>query len=149
MSVLPKRIQLEWKRIDKNPIPNIDIKPINNNLRYLNVTIMGAKDTPYQDGKFTVHMFLTKEYPMEAPKVQFKTKIYHPNINSIGQVCLDILKDKWSPAIQIRSLVLSIMALMSSPNPDDPLNNEAAEQWKSNLSDAHKIAEEYTKKYAK
>jgi len=64
---------------------------------------------------------------MNPPKVIFCTKIYHPNIDNLGRICLDILKDKWSPALQIRSVLLSIQALLSSPNPDDPLNNEAAE----------------------
>ncbi len=75
---------------------------------------------------------------MTAPKVVFNTKIYHPNIDNLGRICLDILKDKWSPALQIRAVLLSIQALLSSPNPDDPLNNEAAENWKTNEADALK-----------
>ena len=75
---------------------------------------------------------------MTAPKVVFNTRIYHPNIDNLGRICLDILKDKWSPALQIRSVLLSIQALLSSPNPDDPLNNEAAENWKTNEADAIK-----------
>ena len=67
---------------------------------------------------------------MEPPKVRFLTKIYHPNVDLLGRICLDILKDKWSPALQIRTVLLSIQALLSSPNPDDPLNNEAAKRWK-------------------
>ena len=75
---------------------------------------------------------------MSAPKVVFNTKIYHPNIDNLGRICLDILKDKWSPALQIRSVLLSIQALLSSPNPDDPLNNEAADHWKKDEADAIK-----------
>ena len=59
------------------------------------------------------------------------TKIYHPNIDRLGRICLDILKDKWSPALQIRTVLLSIQALLSAPNPDDPLANDVAEQWKT------------------
>lgn len=81
---------------------------------------------------------MPEDYPMTAPKVVFNTKIYHPNIDNLGRICLDILKDKWSPALQIRSVLLSIQALLSSPNPDDPLNNEAAENWKTNEADALK-----------
>lgn len=66
---------------------------------------------------------------MTPPKVRFMTKIYHPNVDRLGRICLDILKDKWSPALQIRTVLISIQALMSAPNPDDPLNNEAAEHW--------------------
>lgn len=70
---------------------------------------------------------------MTPPKVVFDTKIYHPNIGTIyinqdnlGRICLDILKKNWSPALQIKSVLLSIQSLLSEPNPDDPLNNEAA-----------------------
>lgn len=70
---------------------------------------------------------------MTAPKVVFDTKIYHPNIgtwktsiDNLGRICLDILKKNWSPALQIKSVLLSIQSLLSEPNPDDPLNNEAA-----------------------
>jgi ubiquitin-conjugating enzyme E2 N len=67
---------------------------------------------------------------MTAPKVRFLTKIYHPNIDKLGRICLDILKDKWSPALQIRTVLLSIQALLSAPNPDDPLANDVAAHWK-------------------
>jgi ubiquitin-conjugating enzyme E2 N len=75
---------------------------------------------------------------MAPPKVVFNTKIYHPNIDNLGRICLDILKDKWSPALQIRAVLLSIQALLSSPNPDDPLNNEAATLWKTDENSALK-----------
>ncbi|KAL3909314.1 MAG: hypothetical protein SGPRY_009471 [Prymnesium sp.] len=67
---------------------------------------------------------------MAPPKVRFLTKIYHPNIDRLGRICLDILKDKWSPALQIRTVLLSIQALLSAPNPDDPLANDVADHWK-------------------
>jgi ubiquitin-conjugating enzyme E2 N len=73
---------------------------------------------------------------MSPPKCIFCTKIYHPNIDNLGRICLDILKTNWSPALQIRAVLLSIQSLLSSPNPDDPLNNEAAKHWKENLKSA-------------
>ena len=83
-------------------------------------------------GVFKLELFLTDEYPMAPPKVRFLTKIYHPNIDKLGRICLDILKDKWSPALQIRTVLLSIQALLSAPNPDDPLANDIANHWKAN-----------------
>jgi len=67
---------------------------------------------------------------MGPPKVRFLTKIYHPNVDRIGRICLDILKDKWSPALQIRTVLLSISALLSAPEPDDPLDTNIADHFK-------------------
>jgi ubiquitin-conjugating enzyme E2 N len=85
---------------------------------------------------------------MAPPKVRFLTKIYHPNVDKLGRICLDILKDKWSPALQILTVLLSIQALLSAPNPDDPLDNNVAEVWKSNEVEAIRRAKEYTETYA-
>ena len=81
---------------------------------------------------------------MVPPKVLFRTKIFHPNIDKLGRICLDILKDKWSPALQIRAVLLSIQALMSAPNLDDPLDEEIASFWKSNEAGAIQKAKEWT-----
>lgn len=85
---------------------------------------------------------------MEPPKVRFLTKIYHPNIDKLGRICLDILKKKWSPALQIRTVLLSVQALLSAPNPDDPLANDVADHWKKDEGSAIKTAKEWTLKYA-
>ena len=85
---------------------------------------------------------------MAPPKVRFLTKIYHPNVDKLGRICLDILKDKWSPALQIRTVLLSIQALLSAPNPDDPLDNNVAEVWKNNEAEAIRRAKEFTESFA-
>lgn len=87
-------------------------------------------------GIFKLELFLTEDYPMHAPKVRFLTKIYHPNIDKLGRICLDILKDQWTPALQIRTVLLSIQALLSTPNAKDPLANDVAQHWLNNLQDA-------------
>ncbi len=110
--------------------------------------ILGPQGTCYGGGKFKAEVLLPEDYPMAPPKVVFDTKIYHPNIgkasiyaDNLGRICLDILKKNWSPALQIKSVLLSIQSLMSEPNPDDPLNNEAANEWKSNKKQAEKKAQ--------
>ena len=85
---------------------------------------------------------------MVPPKVLFITKIYHPNIDKLGRICLDILKDKWSPALLIKSVLLSIQALLSAPNPDDPLDEEIAKLWKTDLKKAQDVAKQWTAAYA-
>ena len=124
MDRLPRRIIKETQRLLAEPDES--------NARYFHVVIAGPQDSPFEGGTFKLELFLPEEYPMAAPKVRFMTKIYHPNVDKLGRICLDILKDKWSPALQIRTVLLSIQALLSAPNPDDPLANDVAEQWKSN-----------------
>jgi hypothetical protein len=91
--------------------------------------------------------FLPPSQPVYSGLI-LRPQIFHPNIDKLGRICLDILKDKWSPALQIRHVLLSIQALMSTPNPDDPLANDIAEIWRSNLGKAHETAKEWTAKYA-
>ena len=68
---------------------------------------------------------------MVPPKILFRTKIYHPNIDKVGRICLNILKEKeWSPALLIRTVLISIQALLSAPNLDDPLDEEIANFWR-------------------
>lgn len=145
---LPKRIIKETERLVADSPPGISAIPHDDNLRYFDVIIDGPGDSPFESGKFKLELFLPEEYPMGAPKVRFLTKIYHPNIDKLGRICLDILKDKWSPALQIRTVLLSIQALLSAPNPDDPLNNECAQHYKDNEKDAMRVSREWTQKYA-
>lgn len=145
---LPRRIVKETQRLLAEPVPGIKAVPSEQNARYFQVNILGPDQSPYENGQFELELFLPEEYPMAAPKVRFMTKIYHPNIDKLGRICLDILKDKWSPALQIRTVLLSIQALLSAPNPDDPLANDVAELWKVNESKAIETARLWTSKYA-
>ncbi|KAF6011880.1 Ubiquitin-conjugating enzyme 13 [Brettanomyces bruxellensis] len=146
---LPKRIIRETERLTTDPVAGITAVPHSDNLRYFDVVITGPEGSPYENGKFKLELFLPDEYPMVAPKVRFLTKIYHPNIDRLGRICLDVLKNNWSPALQIRTILLSIQALLSSPNPDDPLANEVAEEWKNNHAHAIETARDWTARYAK
>jgi len=148
MAGLPKRILKETERLVNDPAPGISAVPHEDNLRYFNVIISGPDGSPFEGGVFKLELFLPEEYPMSPPKVRFLTKIYHPNIDKLGRICLDILKDKWSPALQIRTVLLSIQALLSSPNPDDPLATDVAKHYKENEEDAHRVSREWTRIYA-
>merc|ERR1711957_701187 len=112
------------------------------------IKMQGPGGTPYESGLYVLELFLPEGYPMEPPKVRFLTKAYHPNIDKLGRICLDILKDKWSPALQIRTVLLSIQALLSAPEPSDPLDTNIADHFTKDRADAGKVAREWNKQYA-
>jgi ubiquitin-conjugating enzyme E2 N len=148
VDALPRRIVKETERISKAPIPGISATPRKENPRHFEITIAGPKGCSYEGGMFKLELFLPEDYPMVPPKVHFLTLIYHPNIDRLGRICLDILKDKWSPALQIDKVCLSIQLLLQNPNPDDPLDPNIAKEWKNNTKKAEATAKEWTKKHA-
>ena len=77
------------------PVPGIKAEPDESNARYFHVVIAGPQDSPFEGGTFKLELFLPEEYPMAAPKVRFMTEIYHPNVDRMGRICLDILKGKY------------------------------------------------------
>ena len=133
-----KRLQIEHKEMITNPPSNCSGGPINDDIFKWQATILGPKSTPYEGGIFYLRIDFTHDYPFKPPKVMFLTKIYHCNINSSGGICLDILKDKWSPALTISKILLCICSLMDDPNPDDPLEPEIASLLKTDRP-AHDI----------
>ncbi|THY59080.1 ubiquitin-conjugating enzyme E2 35 [Aureobasidium pullulans] len=138
-----------WSLTEDNSVPGIEAIPHEDNLRYFDVKIHGPSQSPYEGGIFKLELFLPDDYPMTPPKIRFLTKIYHPNIDRLGRICLDVLKSNWSPALQIRTILLSIQALLGAPNPDDPLANDVAQRWKEDQNAAIQTAREWTQQYAK
>merc|ERR1712100_443561 len=94
-------------------------------------SVLGPVGTPYEGGVFFLTIQFPSDYPFKPPKVRFETQVYHPNINSHGAICLDILKEYWSPAFTVSKLLLSISSLLSDPNPDDPLDPYKADEYKN------------------
>lgn len=98
---------------------------------------------------FYVDIQLTDAYPFEPPKMRFMTKVWHPNVSSAnGAICLDILKEQWSPALSIKTAMLSLQALLSSPEPSDPQDAVVARQYMDNLAEFNAQAKRWTKEYA-
>lgn len=143
-----KRITKELTDLSKDPPSNCSAGPTGEDLFSWQATIMGPGDSPYQGGVFFLNIKFPTDYPFKPPKIQFTTKIYHPNINATGGICLDILKDQWSPALTISKVLLSICSLLTDPNPDDPLVPEIAHLYKTNKGEYEKTAREWTRKYA-
>ena len=144
-----KRIRKEITEMQKSPPANCSAGLVNeDDLFHWHATIMGPEGSPYHGGLFFLDINIPIDYPFKPPKIMFTTKIYHCNINSNGSICLDILKDQWSPALTISKALLSICSLMDDPNPDDPLVPEIARLLvnEKDLHDAN--AREWTTKYA-
>ena len=143
-----KRLTKELKDMQQNDTPNLSAGPINDNLFEWEAVILGPTETPYEGGVFTLNIHIPTNYPFKPPIVIFKTRIYHPNINSSGNICLDILKSQWSPALTISKILLSICSLLSDPNPNDPLMPEIAHQIKNSPELYNKTARDWTNIYA-
>ncbi|KAF4380475.1 hypothetical protein F8388_024768 [Cannabis sativa] len=143
-----KRILKELKDLQKDPPTSCSAGPVAEDMFHWQATIMGPPDSPYAGGVFLVTIHFPPDYPFKPPKVAFRTKVFHPNINSNGSICLDILKEQWSPALTISKVLLSICSLLTDPNPDDPLVPEIAHMYKTDRSKYETTARSWTQKYA-
>ncbi|KAJ2607699.1 hypothetical protein GGH99_002298 [Coemansia sp. RSA 1285] len=148
LSSSAKRIQKELAEISLDPPSNCSAGPKGDNLYEWVSTIVGPTDSPYGGGVFFLDIHFPQEYPFKPPKIIFRTRIYHCNINSQGQICLDILKDNWSPALTISKVLLSICSLLTDPNPHDPLVHSIAQQLLNDRAEHDKVAKQWTKRYA-
>lgn len=121
-------------------------------LDVLDAEIRGAEDTPYAGGVFRLEVNIPNEYPLKPPRVRFLTRIYHPNIDSQGRICLDSLnmppKGAWKPSLNVATVLTSIQALMSTPNGDDGLMVDITEEFHNNPALFKQKAMGWTKKYA-
>ena len=143
------RLKKEMREMIEDPPANCSAGPISEKDLYnWEGTIMGSTETPYHGGVFKIRIMFPTDYPFKAPKVKFITKIYHPNINSNGQICLDVLKDQWSPALTVSKILLSICSLLSDPNPNDPLVQEIAKLYLRDKGQYNEKAKKWTFMYA-
>ena len=143
-----RRINKELADIGQNPPSNCSAGPLGDDLFKWQATIMGPSDSPYEGGVFFLEINFPQNYPFKPPKVRFNSKIYHCNVNDKGGICLDILKDNWSPAFTIAKVLLSICSLLTDPNPNDPLVPEIASLWKKSRQQHDNTAREWVQKYA-
>jgi len=149
LSPSARRIQKELADIMMDPPPNCSAGPKGDNLFEWNSTILGPPGSVYEGGVFILDIHFSPEYPFKPPRVTFKTRIYHCNINSQGHICLDILKDNWSPALTISKVLLSICSLLTDCNPADPLVGNIAQQFLTHKAEHDRLARLWTKKFAK
>ncbi|GAA6062644.1 hypothetical protein JCM10212_003456 [Sporobolomyces blumeae] len=144
-----KRIARELKDLENDSLPDgCTAGPVDDSIFDWKASIEGPPDSPYENGLFHLSITLPPDYPFRPPKVTFLTKIYHANINTQGGICLDILKNQWSPALSIVKVLLSVASLLADPNPHDPLMPDIAQKFLKNRKEHDKTAREWTQKYA-
>ncbi|GLJ24566.1 hypothetical protein SUGI_0469430 [Cryptomeria japonica] len=147
-----KRVQRELTQIEKDKnLTGVSIKVFEeNDMSHMCGTIAGPMDSPYEQGSFQIDIRLPDGYPFEPPKMQFITKVWHPNISSQnGAICLDILKNQWSPALTLKTTLISLQALLSTPEPNDPQDAMVARQYLNDYPKFLVTARHWTQSFAK
>lgn len=147
------RMSKEMERLKKEPPHGVTCWPKDGRLNHLEVKLLGGENTPYEGGVFKLEIKIPNRYPFEPPHVQFLTQIYHPNIDTAGRICLDVLKSpptgSWKPAHNLHTILTSIQLLLAEPNPDDGLMADISSEYKHQKPTFLAKAKEWTTKYAK
>ena len=135
-------------------------------LSHLRASFPGPPDTPYEGGTYVVDIKIPNEYPFRPPVMFFTTKLWHPNVSSQtvrnpppnqhrtfnlksqGAICLDTLGSAWSPVLTIKSALLSLQSLLSTPEPKDPQDAEVASMLMKNPQQFQRVAHEWAIKHA-
>lgn len=143
-----RRIERELEDLRRDPPSSCSAGPVGEDLFNWEGCIFGPDDSPFAGGVFNLSIQFPAEYPFRAPHIQFKTRIFHPNINGSGLICLDILKTQWSPALTISKVLLSITSLLTDPNPDDPFVPDIARLYKEDRTAYEEEARRWTLTYA-
>ncbi|KAL3879174.1 hypothetical protein ACJMK2_031483 [Sinanodonta woodiana] len=151
-NIAEARIKREFKEVVKSEEVakcHIKVELVNDTFTELRGEIAGPPDTPYEGGNFILEIKIPDTYPFNPPKVKFVTKIWHPNISSVtGAICLDILKDQWAAAMTLRTVLLSLQALLAAAEPDDPQDAVVAKQYKENPKIFQDTAKHWTHIFA-
>ena len=144
-----RRLQKEHQDVMNDPPANCSAGPIDDKDFFTwEAVIFGPDASPYQGGIFRLNIRFPTEYPFKPPIVTFRTKIFHPNINTAGGICLDILKNQWSPALSISKVLLSILSLLTDANPADPLMPDIAKMYVNDRATYDATARQWTQIYA-
>lgn len=121
----------DYRNMRDGPPEAILASPYRDDLFLWAAVVLGPVDTPWENAVLRLEMKFTDRYPAVPPVVRFLTKVFHPNIYSDGAICLDLLKDKWSSAYTVSSILVAIQSLLTDPNPLSPANAEAARLYQS------------------
>lgn len=125
-----KRLQSELMGLMMEPAPGVTAFPDGDSLTTWTATLTPDGDSAYAGCAFRLRLAFPGNYPVAPPGVRFVTRVWHPNVDyPSGAICLDLLKDAWSPSLTVRTLLISLLSLLDEPNNASPLNGEAARGW--------------------
>ncbi|CDH55239.1 ubiquitin-conjugating enzyme [Lichtheimia corymbifera JMRC:FSU:9682] len=127
-----RRLMRDFKRLQSDPPGGVSGAPCADNIMMWNAVIFGPTDTPFEDGTFKLVLQFDETYPNKPPSVKFLSKMFHPNVYANGELCLDILQNRWSPTYDVAAILTSIQSLLHDPNPNSPANAEAANLYREN-----------------
>ncbi|KAI6022957.1 ubiquitin-conjugating enzyme [Pisolithus microcarpus] len=119
-----RRLIRDFKRLSSDPPSGVSGSPCPDNIMVWNAVIFGPADTPFEDGTFKLLLTFDESYPNKPPSVKFLSRMFHPNVYNNGELCLDILQNRWSPTV-----------LLHDPNPNSPANAEAAQLYRENMKE--------------
>ena len=145
-----KILEKELKDLQEDPIVTfgVTVGKIKKDVFHWHITMVGPNDTPYAGGFFTLVADFPDDYPNHGPKVVFKNKMYHLNVNEQdGNVCMSTLTN-WKKGTTMSEVLSLIFALFYKQNPNNPYDHQKAELFKNNIEQFNRNVREYTQKYA-
>ena len=133
------RLMSDLKEMQSTPPEGCSAAPFSDsNLFLWTASIIGPDDSPWEGGIYGLRLQFPDSYPTKPPKVRFTCEMWHPNVFSDGNICLDIVQDNWSPIYTVASILTSIQSLLNDPNPLSPANPEAAKMLTENPKEYRK-----------
>ncbi|GAB7337836.1 hypothetical protein MBLNU457_4236t1 [Dothideomycetes sp. NU457] len=141
-----RRLMRDFKRMQTDPPAGVSASPVADNVMTWNAVIIGPSDTPFEDGTFRLVMTFEEQYPNKPPGVRFISQMFHPNVYATGELCLDILQNRWSPTYDVAAILTSIQSLLNDPNTSSPANVEASNLYKDNRKEYTKRVRETVEK---
>ncbi|KAI5671812.1 hypothetical protein M9H77_12176 [Catharanthus roseus] len=139
-----KQLAKELKNLDETPPEGIKVGVDDDNFSTIYADIDGPAGTPYENGVFRMKLILSRDFPHSPPKGYFLTKIFHPNIATTGEICVNALKKDWNPSLGLRHVLMVIRCLLIEPFPESALNEQAGKMLLENYDEYARHARIYT-----
>ena len=139
----------ELSDLAKEGVPGVKVEARGGNIMQWDVTIDGPAGTVYEGGHFKAVLTFPPEYPMKAPDLTFATKIYHPNVDKSGLICLPIIRENWAPSVMMKRVLQDVCHLMANPDGTHAADADVGVQFMQDRAAFDETARKWTREYAK